>query len=142
MKAKRLVEGQIVNQFFSHEKRREARSKGQRYDVKQFLTFPAGDIVDDPDCWKLCIGDNAVMVPFDDECRQTVLKAMSEPKRMAFLRNIKRQNTPELRKQMSKGHLEWLEDMLESYGIEAENLDAKPAQTGPDESGERGTSVP
>lgn len=126
MKAKRLVEGEIVNPFFSHEKRREAISKGQPYDVKPFLKLPAGEIVDDPNCWRLCVGDNAVMVPVDDECRQAVLNAMQEPKRLAFLRNLARQNTPEIRRQMGKAQLEWIDEMMKSYGGEVEKLDAKP----------------
>jgi hypothetical protein len=127
MKAKRLVDGKIVNPFFSYEKRKEARAKGQPYDVQKFLICPAGEVVDDPDCWTLCIGDDAVMVPVDEECRQAVLNAMTEPKRVAFLRNLQRQNTPEMRKQMGKGQLEWLDEMLKSYGGEVAALDSKPA---------------
>lgn len=127
MKAKRLVDGEIVNPFFSHEKRREARANGQPYDVKPFLICPAGEIVDDADGWKLCVGDNAVMVPADDECRAAVLNAMTSTKRNAFLRNLQRQNQPEIRKQMGKAQLEWIDEMMKTYGGEVAALDAKPA---------------
>jgi len=129
MKAKRLVDGKIVNPFFSYDKRKEARAKGQPYDVKPFLTVPAGEVVDDPDCWKLCVGENAVMVPVDDECKQAVLNAMNDTKRVAFLRNLQRQNHPDVRKQMGRSQVEWLDTMLEAYGKEVAALDGKPTET-------------
>lgn len=127
MKAKRLVPGQIVNPHFSHSKRREAIEQGQPYDVVPFLNLPAGEIVDDPDCWKLCIGDETVMAPADEECRQAVLNALGSPRRKTFIDNLRRQNHPEVRKQMSKGQLEWLDSMLESFGKEVAELESGPA---------------
>ena len=127
MKAKRLAPGQMVNPFFSNDAKRAAKDRGETYDVVPFLTLPAGEIVDDPECWKLCIGDRPVMTPADDECRQKVLDAMGSDKRQAFLRNLARQNQPEVRKQMGKSQLEWLDSMLETYGSEVAALDGKPA---------------
>lgn len=127
MKAKRLVPADIRNPYFSFEKRREAMAAGKPYDTVPFLSLPVGEIVDDPDCWKLCIGDDAVMVPHDDECRAAVLAAMDSTKRLKFLQNIRAQNQPEVRKQMSKGQIEWLDEMLAAYGTEVEKLDSKPA---------------
>lgn len=131
MKAKRLVPGQIVNPFFSNDAKRTAKERGEVYDVVPFLTLPAGEIVDDPDCWKLCLGDKAVMTPADDECRDKVLAAMGSEKRQAFLRNLARQNKPEVRKQMGKSQLEWLDLMMDTYGSEVENLDAPAASPTP-----------
>lgn len=128
MKAKRLFPAEMRNQYFSFERRREALAAGQPYDVQPFLILPAGEVVDDPDCWKLCIGDDAVMVPVDDECRAAVLAAMSAPKRLAFLRNIQLQNKPEIRKQATRGHLEWIDEMMAAYGKEVEALDPKPVE--------------
>lgn len=129
MKARRLVPGQIVNPFYSHDARRAARDRGEPYDVTPFLTLPKDEIVDDSDCWKLCIGDNAVMAPADDECRQAVLAAMGSEKRKKFLQNLKRQNMPEIRRQMSKAQAEWLDVMIESYGSEIDALDVAAVAT-------------
>lgn len=131
MKAKRVVSGQMVNPFFSNDERRKAKERDEVYDVVPFLTLPAGEIVDDPDCWKLCLGDRAVMTPADDECRDKVLAAMGSEKRLAFLRNLARQNQPEVRKQMGKSQLEWLDSMMETYSSEVEKLDAPAASPTP-----------
>lgn len=131
MKAKRLVPGEMVNPHFSNEAKRAHKERGEVYDVVPFLTLPAGEIVDDLDCWKLCLGEKPVMAPADDECRAKVLEAMGSTKRLAFLRNLARQNQPEVRKQMGKSQLEWLDSMIETYGAEIEALDAKPAAPKP-----------
>lgn len=127
MKATRLKPGQMVNPYYSAEVKRAAKSRGEAYDIPAFLNLPVGETVDDPDCWKLCVGEDPVMKPADDECREKVLSVMSEPKRIAFLRNLQRQNQSEVRKQMPKGQIEWLDSMLETYGAEIDKLDAKPA---------------
>lgn len=128
MKAKRLVDGQIVNPFFSHEKRREAKASGQPYDVSPFLVLKAGEVVEDPDVWKLCLGANPVMAPVDDECKSAVLAAMSDPKRQQFLRQLKRMDAADVRKQMNKSQLEWIDEMMKAYGSEVNALDAEPAK--------------
>jgi hypothetical protein len=125
MKAIRLVPGQMVNPFFSSGDRREAVSRSEAYDVPQFLTLPKGQDVDDPDCWKLCLGESPVMKPADDECRAKVFEIMGSEKRTAFLRRLKSMSHPDVRKQMSKAQVEWLDSMLETYGGEVETLDGK-----------------
>lgn len=125
MKAKRLVPGQIVNPFYSNQAKADARAAGLPYDVAPFLTLPAGEIVDDPDCWKLCLGESPVMKPHDDECKDKVLEVMGSEKRTAFLRRLKSMSHPDVKKQMGKSQVEWLESMLEIYGGEVDALDAK-----------------
>lgn len=125
MKAERLAIGQIVNPYYSSTAKREAIARGEVYDAPQFLNLPVGEVVDDPDCWKLCLGGTPVMAPADDECRNKVLSAMGSDKRLAFLRNIRRQNHPDVRKQMGKAQTEWIDSMMEVYGKEVEALDGK-----------------
>jgi len=127
MKAKRLKPGSIVNPYYSGDAKRAAKERGEVYDVTPFLTLPVGEVVDDPDCWKLCLGADPVMKPEDDECRDKVLAAMGSEQRLKLLHNLKRQDRPDVRKQMGKSQLEWLDSMLETYGKEVEALDAKPA---------------
>lgn len=118
MKAVRLKEGQIVNPLFSAEARREAKANRQSYDVPEFLALPVGEIVDDPDCWLLCIDSNPAMAPEDDECAAKVLAVMSSPARKEFLTRIKRLSHPDVKKQLSKGEQEWIEAMVEVYETE------------------------
>lgn len=129
MKATRIKVGQIVNPFFSHDARRRAAENGVPYDVKPFLDLPIGELVEEPDCWKLCIGDDPALKPADDECREKVLAVMGSEKRSKFLQNLKRQNQAEVRKQMGKSQLEWLDSMLETYSREVAALDAPAAPT-------------
>lgn len=124
MRAKRRVPGQIANPHFSSQAQQEASMAGKPYDTVPFLTLPAGEIVDDPDCWRLCLDTDAPLVPYDDECRQAVLAAMNSKTRKAFLDNLRRQNHPEVRKQMSKGQIEWLDEMLQVYGAEVTAAEA------------------
>jgi hypothetical protein len=126
MKAKRVKPGQIVNPYYSAEARRETIARGKVYDVKPFLDLPIGEEVDDADCWKLCLGNDAPLQPADDECSAKVLDAMGSEKRLAFLRNLKRQDHPDVRRQMGKSQIEWLDSMLDTYGGEIAALDSKP----------------
>ena len=128
MKATRLKVGEIVNPFYNVTAKAEAKARGQVYDVPPFLTLPIGELVEDPDCWKLCLGTDPVLKPADDECREKVLAAMGSEQRAKFLQNLKRQNHPDVRKQMGKTQLEWLDSMLETYGKEIDALDGKPAR--------------
>jgi hypothetical protein len=125
MKAERTQAAQMVNPFYSAEDKRATIARGEEYDVPAFLDLPKGQIVDDPDCWKLCLGETPVMKPADSECREKVCEIMGSEKRTAFLRKLKAMNNPDVRKQMGKSQIEWLDSMLETYGGEVETLDAK-----------------
>lgn len=127
MKARRVLPGAMCNPFFSHAAKRAAREKNLPYTVPPLLTLPVGEQIDDPDCYKLCLGPNPPCVPDDRECAEAVLKAMTHPTRIAFLKNLQRQNHPDVRKQMPKAQIEWLDAMLELYGDEMERLDRPPA---------------
>ncbi|MBL8819087.1 MAG: hypothetical protein JNL58_23865 [Planctomyces sp.] len=131
MKAKRTSPGQMVNPNYSASARQAAREASQPYDVKQFLNLHVGEIVDDPDCWRLCLPPNACMAPADDECADKVLQAMKSEKRVMFLRNLARMDQAEIRKQMSKGELEWLDEMLKYYSDEVAELQSKSPASKP-----------
>lgn len=132
MKAKRLVEGEIVNPSFSQADKADAQRRGEKYDVKPFLKLPKGEIIDDPECWRLCVGKGAPLAPADDECKERVLKIMSAEDRKDFLQTLVRLNHPEVRKQQSKSQLEWLDMMVEIYSDEMDELEnPKPAKPSP-----------
>jgi hypothetical protein len=132
MKAKRLVEGEIVNPLFSNADKAAAIARGEKYEVRQFLKLPKGEIVDDPECWRLCVGKGAPLAPADDECKERVLKIMSAADRKDFLQTLVRLNHPDVRKQQSKNQLEWLDMMVEIYSDEMDELqNPKPAKAVP-----------
>jgi hypothetical protein len=133
MKAKTLAESQMVNPEYSSAEHEAARMRGDVYAVAQFLTIPAGELVDDPECWRLCVGSSPHMTPADDECKAKVLAVMEDPQRVAFLQKIKRLGQPTVRKQLKKKGLEWLKAMEEAYKDELaamEPADVKPKQKG------------
>jgi len=128
MKAVRLVQGEIVNPLFSQAEKSEVIAAGGKYDVPQFLKLPKGEIIDDPECWRLCVGKGAPLAPADDECKERVLKVMSAADRKDMLGNLIRLNHPDVRKQQSKNQLEWLDMMVEIYSDEMDELqNPKPA---------------
>jgi hypothetical protein len=132
MKAIRLVEGEIVNPLFSNADKAAAIARGEKYEVRQFLKLPKGEIVDDPECWRLCVGKGAPLAPADDECKERVLKVMSAADRKDFLQTLVRLNHPDVRKQQSKNQLEWLDMMVEIYSDEMDELqNPKPAKAAP-----------
>lgn len=134
MKAKRLVPGEIGNPHYSEADKRAAKRNGVPYDTKPFLTLPVGEIVDDPDCWRLCVGSDPVMVPADDECKQAVLAKMNDAERKATLAKVIRLNHPDVRKQQTKEQLAWVDMMLEIYAQEIDELQGstkKPNSTKP-----------
>jgi hypothetical protein len=128
MKAVRLVEGDIVNPIFSHADKAEASRRGEKYDVKQFLKLPKGELIDDPECWRLCVGKGAPLAPADDECKERVLRVMSASDRKDMLQTLIRLNHPDVRKQQSKGQLDWLDMMEEIYSDEMDELQTPTPQ--------------
>lgn len=127
MKAIRLVEGEIVNPLFSNAAKAEAIARGEKYEIRQFLKLPKGELIDDPECWRLCVGKGAPLAPADDECKAKVLSVMSAADRKDMLETLIRLNHPDVRKQQSKSQLEWLDMMVETYSDEMDELQNSPA---------------
>lgn len=118
MKAKRLTEGRIVNPLFSDADRRAAKAAGKIYDTPKFLTLPIGEIVEDKHCWRLCLGDRPAMVPADEECAAKVEAVMGDAGRKELLTKIRRLQHPDVRKQLGKADMAWLETMEEWHADE------------------------
>lgn len=124
MKAVRLKPGRIVNPLYSRSERRQALKVGQPYETPEYLTCPVGEVVDDPDCWMHCRGDNPAMAPADKECADKVLAVMNSPARRKFLDQLRRLRQPEVRRQLSKSNEAWLAAMLDAYSSELDPVDA------------------
>jgi hypothetical protein len=57
------------------------------YDSLEFLDLPVGQVVDNPDAWKLCVLGKAL--PEDEACRKRVMAYLTAPKREAIVSDIK-----------------------------------------------------
>lgn len=121
MKATRLRTGKDVNPLFSHDAKSRAKAAGVPYETPEFLIFPAGEMVEDPNVWMHCVGTNPEMLPADKECADCVLAKMTDPDRQAFLSRLRRLRSPEIRKQLSKDDLKSLDLWDEIYGDEADS---------------------
>ena len=126
MKAKRLIEGRISNPLYSDSERRAAKAADEKYDTPRYLILPVGEIVESKHCWRNCIGDKPVMVPADQECSDAVDKVIGDKGRKRTLDLIRRLQQPEVRKQLGKADLAWLEAMEEWHEDELTSATLQP----------------
>ena len=108
MRAELLIDQQCVNPVYL--------SSVDRTGIEQLLTMPAGTVLEDPDCWRLCTID--VARPIDDECRERVLRFIGNPARQELLRKIRSLIAAEGVQRLDAKTLKWLELMKASYGRE------------------------
>jgi hypothetical protein len=87
MKCIRTVTGRAVNPLFSREEKNRVEAAGDMYDSLEFLDLPVGQVVDNPDAWKLCVLGKAL--PEDEACRKRVMSYLTAPKREAIVADIK-----------------------------------------------------
>jgi hypothetical protein len=87
MKCIRTVTGRAVNPLFSRAEKIRAEETGEGYDSLEFLDLPVGQVVDNPDAWKLCVLGKAL--PEDEACRKRVMAYLTAPKREAIVSDIK-----------------------------------------------------
>ena len=87
MKCIRTVPGRAVNPLFSRAEKIRAEAAGEEYDSLEFLDLPVGQVVDNPDAWKLCVLGKAL--PEDEACRKRVMAYLTAPKREAIVSDIK-----------------------------------------------------
>jgi hypothetical protein len=87
MKCTRTVPGRAVNPLFSRAEKIRAEETGEEYDSLEFLDLPVGQVVDNPDAWKLCVLGKAL--PEDEACRKRVMAYLTAPKREAIVSDIK-----------------------------------------------------
>ena len=127
MKAQRLQEAESVNPLFDKQASRLARVRGEKYDEPEFLTHAVGEIVDDKNAWRLCMGEKPMAVPADDECRAKVATFKNSPKRQKFLRGLLtfHQNS-QLIEQLGKDGQKYIRQMLSAYQSELNELVEKP----------------
>jgi hypothetical protein len=76
-----------VNPLFSRAEKIRAEETGEEYDSLEFLDLPVGQVVDNPDAWKLCVLGKAL--PEDEACRKRVMAYLTAPKREAIVADIK-----------------------------------------------------
>ena len=87
MKCIRTVPARAVNPLFSRAEKIRAEETGEEYDSLEFLDLPVGQVVDNPDAWKLCVLGKAL--PEDEPCRKRVMAYLTAPKREAIVEDIK-----------------------------------------------------
>ena len=87
MKCIRTVPGRAINPLFSREEKNRVEAAGDMYDSLEFLDLPVGQVVDNPDAWKLCVLGKAL--PEDEACRKRVMAYLTAPKREAIVADIK-----------------------------------------------------
>lgn len=89
------------------------------------MHLPAGEIIDHPDCWRLCSGPSPAASPYDKECSDKVLSVLGNPARVAYLAELQANTQPERLKQFSKGEQERLSFLSEQYAEELTQPDAE-----------------
>jgi hypothetical protein len=87
MKCIRTVPGRAINPLFSRDEKNRVEAAGDMYDSLEFLDLPVGQVVDNPDAWKLCVLGKAL--PEDEACRKRVMAYLTAPKREAIVSDIK-----------------------------------------------------
>ena len=113
MKAKLISNEEMVNPLYL--------AASDRTGIQPRLTLPAGQIIDDPQAWVLCVVGKAV--PADDECRSRVAQHLGDGKRKAMLSNVRKLRAANGVKQLDKNTLKWLEYMETAYASELAALD-------------------
>jgi len=88
MKAIRLRDAKCRNPAYDRRKSARRVLEGGE-PIPHTLECKAGEEVDTPDAWKLCLGADPLLAPADDECRAAVLKVLNSPGRKAELENLK-----------------------------------------------------
>lgn len=108
MQAVLLTDQETVNPIYLASKDRSG--------IKPILVIPAGEVIEDPDCWRLCVIGAAS--PHDDECRARALKFTGNPARIALLGKIRALIAAEGVQQLDAKTKKWLDQMKMSYASE------------------------
>lgn len=116
MKAKRIKPAESVNPLHDPMAAKLARKKGEKYTEPETLQHAVGEVVDDPNCWRLCLGSDPPLVPEDDECRKKVESFRNSPRRQKFLRGLLNFfRNQELINQLSKDNQTVIRARIEAY---------------------------
>lgn len=136
MKAIRTVDGLAVNPVFSSAERRRARVEGTPYDVPEFITMPAGQEIDCPDCWRLCV--KGLAVPNDDECRAKFFEVVGDPGRKAITEQIFLLRTASKTTKLSAAEQRHLDHLEKAYAVDLKIAEEQKANALPGMGGETG----
>ena len=135
MKAIRIVDAEGPNPAYNKKAATEAKLKGKAYEVPKTVTHKAGDTVDDPDCWILCVVPVPLCKPSDDECKAKVEKYLSHPARKAQIAKLKKMASPAVFKTLPKGMQQyvttvaakWLDAKEQPPEVASKDADTKPS---------------
>ncbi len=116
MKAVRIKDAEIVNPLYSAADHRDARRRGLSYPTQPFLTQPAGQPVEDRDCWIQCV--LGTMAPADDECRAAVEKHLGSERRKQLIAKIRALRAADGVNRLPEPDRKWLEYMEKAYATE------------------------
>ena len=108
MKAIRIVDALGPNPAFDKAAAKAAKAKGEKYPISPDVTYRAGEVIEDPDCWILCVLATPVCRPEDDECKEKVNAYLNHPSRKSELAKLKRMASPSVFKDLPKGLQEYV----------------------------------
>ena len=113
MKSKLIKSVEMLNPLYDQLEAQKAKTRGESYDTPVVLTLPVDHILDGPDVWMQCMPDIGNAVPADEECAKTLAAKMNDSQRKETLALIRRLQQPDVRKQLGKSDLAWLQAMEE-----------------------------
>lgn len=110
MKCVLMVECETTNPLYL------SLPKAERKGITPIVKLPAGEVIDHPDAWRLCVIGKAS--PHDDECRERVLRHMGNPARVALLAKIRAMMAADGVQNLDAKTKKWLEHMKSAYASE------------------------
>jgi len=119
MQAIRIRPAKTVHpEFFASQNRPDKGS------VPKFLNHAVGEIVESPDAAAMCLGEDPLFAPHDEDCRKAVAKLLASPKRVHDLARLKTMYAN--RSQLSQKAREYVEAIFGKHKAEIQN--ETPAQ--------------
>ena len=110
MKCVLLVDCETVNPLYL------TLRKNERAGIAATVTIPAGQVIENPEAWRLCAIGKAT--PADDECKNRVDAHMGNPARLALIGKIKALMAADGVKSLDARTKQWLEMMKKTYAAE------------------------
>jgi len=110
MKCQLLVPCESVNPLYL------SLPKKDRAGITAIVTIPAGQVIENPDAWRLCAIGKAT--PADEECKNRVDAHMGNPARLALIEKIKALISADGVKSLDVKTKQWLEMMKKTYAAE------------------------
>lgn len=108
MKAIRIVDAVGPNPAYDKAAAKAAKAKGEKYPISADVTYKAGEVVEDPHCWILCVLATPVCRPEDDDCKAKVDAYLKHPSRKSEMEKLKRMASPSVFKDLPNGLQEYV----------------------------------